>query len=100
MEGAYVERLEFYSNVKDTVRNYLPLGFKQFPVLIQEIDHAGQKTALMTLQGEKRMPVMSLEQYLKSMEQGEKPEQTMIRIGVDYTKHLSRERKASRAYQR
>ena len=95
-----MNRVDFYSNVKDSVRNYLPLGFKQFPVLIHEINHAGQKTALMTLQGERRMPVMSLERYLQSMEQGEKPEQTMIRIGVDYTKHLSRERKASRACQR
>lgn len=95
-----MNRLDFYASVKDTVRNYLPLGFKQFPVLIQEINHAGQKTALMTLQSERRMPVMSLERYLKSMEQGERPEQTMIRIGVDYTKHLSRERKASRACQR
>ncbi len=95
-----MNRVDFYSNVKDSVRNYLPLGFKQFPVLIHEINHAGQKTALMTLQGERRMPVMSLEKYPKNMEQGEKPEQTMIRIGVDYTKHLSRERKTSRAYQR
>ncbi len=95
-----MNRSDFYESVKDSVRNYLPLGFKQFPVLIQEFNHAGQKTALMTLKGEKRMPVMSLEKYLKNMEQGERPEQTMIRIGVDYTKHLSRERKASRAYQR
>lgn len=92
-----MNRLEFYASVKNTVRNYLPLGFKQFPVLIHEMDYAGQKTALMTLQGEKRMPVMSLERYLKSVEHGEQPEQIMIRIGVDYTKHLSRERKASRA---
>lgn len=70
------------------------------PVLIHELEQGGQKTALMTLQANRRMPVMSLEKYLKNMEQGEQPEQTMIRIGVDYTKHLSRERKASRAYQR
>ena len=95
-----MNRLEFYASVKNTVRNYLPLGFKQFPVLIHEMDYAGQKTALMTLQGEKRMPVMSLERYLKSVEHGEQPEQIMIRIGVDYTKHLSRERKASHACQR
>ena len=50
-----MNRVDFYSNVKDSVRNYLPLGFKQFPVLIHEINHAGQKTALMTLQGERRM---------------------------------------------
>ena len=95
-----MNRADFYSNVKDSVRNYLPMGFKQMPVLIHELEQAGQKTALMTLQGNGRMPVMSLEKYLKNMEQGEKPEQTMIRIGVDYTKHLSRERKASRACQR
>lgn len=95
-----MNRLEFYASVKDSVRNYLPLRFKQFPVLIHEMDYAGQKTALMTLQCERRMPVISLERYLKSIEQGEPPEQTMIRIGVDYTKHLARERKTSRACQR
>lgn len=46
------------------------------------------------------MPVMSLERYLKSVEQGECPEQAVIRIGVDYTKHLSRERKTGRTCQR
>lgn len=95
-----MNRSDFYASVKDSVRNYLPLGFKQFPVRIYELNLSGQRTALMTLQGERRMPVMSLERYLKSMERGEQPEQTMIRIGVDYTKHLSRERKASRARQR
>lgn len=25
-----MNRVDFYSNVKDSVRNYLPLGFKQF----------------------------------------------------------------------
>lgn len=95
-----MKRLDFYERVKDSVRNYLPMGFRQMPVLIHETEQAGQKTALMTLQGNGRMPVMSLEKYLKSVEQGERPEQTMIRIGVDYTKHLSRERKASRVCQR
>lgn len=95
-----MKRFDFYERVRDSVRNYLPMGFRQMPVLIYETDQAGQKTAQMTLQGNGRMPVMSLEKYLKSVEQGERLEQTMIRIGVDYTKHLSRERKASRACQR
>lgn len=95
-----MNRLDFYERVRDSVRNYLPMGFRQMPVLIHETEQAGQTTALMTLQGSRKMPVMSLEKYLKNMEQGEKPEQTMIRIGVDYTKHLSRERKTSRACQR
>lgn len=95
-----MRRAEFYKCVKDSVRNYLPFGFRQMPVLIQEYEQAGQKTALMTLQGNGRMPMLSLERYLQSVEQGEKPEQTMIRIGVDYSKHLAKEHKASRTCQR
>lgn len=95
-----MNRLDFYERVRDSVRNYLPMGFRQMPVLIHETEKAGQTTALMTLQGNRKMPVMSLEKYLESMEQGEKPEQALIRIGVDYTKHLARERKVSRTCQR
>lgn len=95
-----MNRSDFYESVKDSVKDYLPVGFKQMPVLIHELEQGGQKTALMTLQANRRMPVMSLEKYLKNMEQGERLEQTMIRIGVDYTKHLARERKMSRACQR
>lgn len=95
-----MNRADFYESVKDSVRNYLPMGFRQLPVVIRETEQGGQKTALMTLQGAGRMPVMSLERYLKSVEQGERPEQAVIRIGVDYTKHLSRERKTGRTCQR
>lgn len=95
-----MNRADFYQSVRGTVGNYLPLGFQKMPVLIHETEQAGQKTALLTLESGRAMPVMSLEGYLRSVEQGERPEQTMIRIGVDYTKHLVRERKKSQAYQR
>lgn len=90
-----MNRADFYQSVRDTVGNYLPLGFQKMSVLIHETEQAGQKTAFLTLEGRQAMPVMSLERYLRSVEQGERPEQTMIRIGVDYTKHLVRERKKS-----
>ena len=94
-----MDRRKFYEYVRSSVRNYLPMGFQKMPVLIYETELSGQKTALFTLKNEKAMPVMSLERYLQSVEQGENIEQTMIRIGVDYTKHLSRERKMSRTCQ-
>lgn len=95
-----MDRTDFYACVKESVGNYLPMGFRQMPVLIRETEQGGQKTARMTLQGAGSMPVISLEKYLKSVEQGEQLEQTMIRIGVDYAKHLARERRASRSCQR
>lgn len=95
-----MERFEFYECVRRSVRNFLPIGFQKLPILIHETELAGQKTALFTLKSEKDMPILSLERYLKSIEAGEQPEQVMIRIGVDYTKHLSKEQKVSRACQR
>ena len=95
-----MERAEFYERVKDSVGNYLPMGFKQMPVLICETGQPGRETALMTLKSGKRMPVMSLEKYLKSVEQGERTEQAVIRIGVDYSRHLSKERGEDRTCQR
>lgn len=95
-----MNRADFYSNVKDSVRNYLPLGFKQFPVLIHETELAGQKTVLFTLENERTMPVLSLERYFKKIEAGENPEQMVMQLAVDYARQLFRERKTSRTCQR
>lgn len=92
-----MNREEFYQTIKKSVGKYLPLGFQKMPVQIYETDQAGQKSALLTLEAGRSMPVMSLERYLKSMECGQPPEQTMIQIGIDYAKRLMRERKKSQA---
>lgn len=86
-----MNKIEFYQLIEARLRQYLPLGYQEYAIHINEVTFSERKYALLLLEKEgiKNMPVMSLEPYLDRVESGSNETAVLIDIAVDYIKMIS-----------
>lgn len=91
-----MKRLDFYNAVRYGIKSYLPMGYKDYEIHIQEKRIAGEKIATFTLQRADagKMPVVELDEYFERIQAGADPQQTIIDLAVDYTRQGVRYRQS------
>lgn len=83
-----MNRIEFYQIIRARLRQYLPFGYQEYAIHINEVTFSERKYALLLLEKEgiKNMPVMSLEPYLDRVESGSDETAVLIDIALDYVR--------------
>ena len=87
-----MERIKFYDEVRNGIQRYLPAGYREYQVWIEEKEILGNKKAMFCIykEGISTMPHLDMEEYLKRVQDGEKLQGVLIDMAVDYARVLSK----------
>lgn len=83
-----MKKIEFYQIIVERLRQYLPFGYQEYTIHINEVTFGERKYALLLLEKEgiKNMPVMSLEPYLDRVESDSDETAVLMDIALDYVR--------------
>lgn len=81
-----MDRDEFFQQIKERIKQYLPENYQDGEVLVREVDMAGEKRmGLAVITGQKEtVPMLDLEYYVSELKKGIPMEAVLQEIGTDY----------------
>lgn len=81
-----MDREEFFQQIKEQIKQYLPEDYQDGEVLVREVDMAGEKRmGLAVITGRKEtVPMLDLEYYVSELQKGIPVKTVLQEMGTDY----------------